>query len=557
MYFVKKIFYFSIFILGCLPYLLPNYYDPWRTAYQDFAIFGLFLLLLLNLIFTSKKVIVDKRIIIVLIISIIPLLQFFFDKIYFFGDAFLASIYILSFGLTIFLGLNYGRLHSINNTLNFISAIIITVSVISTYIVLKQWLLLTNGGIWTVDVPSAGRPFANFAQPNNCATFLCIGLMSSLYLYEKRYINNFSALLLACFILFGIALTQSRTAWLFFLCFTIWWCWKYKIIKSRLGKKTIFYLIGIFTIFVTVIPYMSTLLGVLATNNVVERATTGYLRIPMWNQMLLAISKEPLLGYGWNQVSVAQLSVYLQYPTTEWTEHSHNIILDLLIWNGIPIATFILIGIAFWFYYLNKIMASFETFIALAMVGVVLVHAMLEFPHDYAFFLLPVGFILGLVQSIDGNRIYIKFSSQLFYRIIPLLAIVYVWVLIEYKVLESDTRLLRFELLNIGSLHSQYDAPNVVLLTHLRERNRFSRTEPTVGMSYDQLRWMHVVSQRYATSDFLYRYAQALALNEQEVEAKRHLLIIQKLYGRTYTYESLFNKDATLAFKWNELSGSK
>lgn len=80
MYFVKKNFYFSIFILGCLPYLLPNYYDPWRTAYQDFAIFGLFLLLLLNLIFTSKKVIVDKRIIIVLIISIIPLLQFFLIK---------------------------------------------------------------------------------------------------------------------------------------------------------------------------------------------------------------------------------------------------------------------------------------------------------------------------------------------------------------------------------------------------------------------------------------------------------------------------------------------
>lgn len=62
----------------------------------------------------------------------------------------------------------------------------------------------------------------------------------------------------------------------------------------------------------------------------------------MWHQMLLAIKEQPLLGYGWNQVGVAQLSVYLDYPTTEWTEHSHNILLDLLIWNGIPLGILII-----------------------------------------------------------------------------------------------------------------------------------------------------------------------------------------------------------------------
>lgn len=554
---VNKFFYFSIFILGCLPYLLPNYYDPWRTAYQDFSIFGFFFLLLLNLIFITKQVIIDKRIIIVLIISIIPLLQFFFDKIYFFGDAFVVSIYILSFGLAIFLGLNYGKLYGINNTLNFISAIVITVSVVSVYIVIKQWLLLTNGGIWTVDVPLAGRPFANFAQPNNCATFLCIGLMSSLYIYEKRYINKLSALLLACFILFGIALTQSRTAWVFFLCFAIWWCWKYKIIKPRLEKEIIFYLIGMFTIFVIIIPFVSKLLGVLATNNVVERATTGYLRIPMWNQMLLAISKEPLLGYGWNQVSVAQLSVYLEFPTTEWTEHSHNIILDFLIWNGVPLGFLIIFFVAWWLYQLSKLAKTIESFIALAMVGAVLVHAMLEYPLEYAFFLLPVGFVLGLVQAEDKKIKIINISRGFIGLFLMISIILYIWLFVEYRMIEKDAQLVRFESLNIGTLHAEDAAPKVVLLTQLREQIRFIRTAPTKNMSEKQLDWMKFVAYRFASASALHRYAQALALNNQPELAKKHLRIIKQLHGKDYSFESLFYVNKSLAFEWENKDISK
>ena len=40
-----------------------------------------------------------------------------------------------------------------------------------------------------------------------------------------------------------------------------------------------------------------------------------------------------------------------------------------------------------------------ESLCCLLMVGVVLVHGMLEFPLEYAFFLLPVGFLLGCVAG--------------------------------------------------------------------------------------------------------------------------------------------------------------
>ena len=42
---------------------------------------------------------------------------------------------------------------------------------------------------------------------------------------------------------------------------------------------------------------------------------------------------------------------------------------------------------------------STESVIGILMIVAVLVHALLEYPQNYAYFLLPLGFIVGLVLS--------------------------------------------------------------------------------------------------------------------------------------------------------------
>ncbi len=163
-------------------------------------------------------------------------------------------------------------------------------------------------------------------------------------------------------------------------------------LKTRLNKNLLFYFLIIYIVFILVLPKFSSSLGVIGTADIITRSTTGYLRIPMWKQMLIAIKEQPLFGYGWNQVSVAQLSVFLKYPTDEWVEHSHNIILDIFIWNGIPLGILIVGFIGWWLYQLSKLAISIEAFAALSMVGAVLVHAMLEFPLEYAFFFYRLDF---------------------------------------------------------------------------------------------------------------------------------------------------------------------
>ncbi len=550
-------FYIIVFLLSTISFLLPNHNDPWRTAYQDFLMYTVFILLFAKIILSEKNIVIDRKIICIFVFSMIPIIQFLFGKIYFYGDAILACIYMLSFGFAVLIGLNLRQYLQIEKIFNFICAIVLFSALVSTYIILKQWLLLTSGGIWTVDVPLGGRPFANFAQPNNCASFLLIGTLATLYIYEKKIINNLTGILLTCLFLFCLALTQSRTVWVFTVCFVSWWFWKANYFTTRLGKFFVSYFIGFFILSVVFIPYISDYLGILSTSDLVSRATTGYLRIPMWRQMLLAISNEPLWGYGWNQVSVAQLSVYLSYPTREWIEHSHNIILDILIWNGIPLGILIIAFFAIWLWQLSKLTTSLEVFIALAMVGVLIVHGMLEFPLEYAFFLLPVGLLLGVIYFNQKDVKIIILSKSLGLAFFVGLITLYVWIFIEYCIIERDVRLVKFELMNIGDLHSEYDAPNVILMTQLRERIRFLRTESTGNMTKDQLDWMKKVTYRYGTSTNLYHYTQALALNNQLKSAEHHLVILNGLYQTQNTIQSLYMVNKSLAYEWKREQVSK
>ncbi|MDH1713773.1 PglL family O-oligosaccharyltransferase [Acinetobacter johnsonii] len=528
------------------------------AAESEFLVFLALLLVFLYSIYKYKHLVVSKQNLPWVFIVIIPFIQYFFGKIYFFGDALIAFLYMISFFMALVLGNTLGQYKQERQSffLNF-SYIVVFTGLISVYIQLNQWFYLDVSVVFMAEIPLDGRPFANFGQPNTLATFLCMGLMSSLYLYEKKYINRLIGILISILILFGIALTQSRTAWVFSFAFFIFWFWKTTNFQTRLKKWSVLYFAGIYLFFIIILPYISNYLGVIGTSDVLTRATTGYLRIPMWNQMLHAIHHQPWWGYGWNQVSVAQLAVVLDYPTTEWTEHSHNIILDLLIWNGIPLGFLIIFFVAWWLYQLSKLATTIESFIALGMVGAVLVHAMLEYPLEYAFFLLPVGFLLGLVQAEDKKIKIIKIQRGFIGLFLTISIIIYTWIFVEYRMIEKDAQLVRFESLNIGTLHAEDAAPKVVLLTQLREKIRFIRTAPTKNMSEKQLDWMRSVAYRFASASALHRYAQALALNNQPELAKKHLRIIKQLHGKNYSFESLFYVNKSLAFEWNNQDMSK
>ena len=135
-------------------------------------------------------------------------------QVFFFSTAMMGFIFVLSFWLASVLGYNlstgnYNREETFAN----LSYVFLASGTVTGIIALCQWANLDATLPGMVNISGNQRPYANFAQPNNMATFLVMALMSCLYLYEKKKIQTKWLFACAAVIVMGVALSQSRTAW--------------------------------------------------------------------------------------------------------------------------------------------------------------------------------------------------------------------------------------------------------------------------------------------------------------------------------------------------------
>ena len=134
-------------------------------------------------------------------------------QVFFFSTAMMGFIFVFSFWLTSVLGYHLSTGHySREETFTNLSYVFLVSGTITGLIALCQWSNLDSVLPGMVNISGTTRPYANFAQPNNMATFLLMSLMSCLYLYEKKKIQTKWIVACALPIIMGIALSQSRTS---------------------------------------------------------------------------------------------------------------------------------------------------------------------------------------------------------------------------------------------------------------------------------------------------------------------------------------------------------
>lgn len=520
-------------LLACLAaafslmsWLLPNHYFPWVSFYQDFSAF-LLLLVVLGWVVSFYRLSFSWSVLFLLGVACVPIIQWVVGLVFWRGDALIAGLYIVAAAMAVAVGRNLyvcmGR-----GVVEFAAWVVVFGGVISVWIALVQWLSLV-GSVFIVDLPSGWRPYANMAQPNNLATFLCMGVASILYLWERSRIGAWSAGILAAFIVVGLVLSQSRTSWLAAIFLLIWWHWCGGRAALHMSMQTLFMWVATYAVLVCSYPWVAELLY-LPFIGLQERAQ-GLHRLDLWLQLGQAVLSGGWWGYGWNQVSVAQVSVSLEYPVPLLVEHSHNFFLDVLIWNG-PLIGLIIIGfIIFWGVGLIRRVDTLESTYLLMVVGFVLLHAMLEFPLEYAFFLIPVCMFLGMVE-LDQENVEVLMlprwvGGAVF--IFGLAVMGSVWR--EYRVVENDYRLMRFETARIGHLQSKLDDSSMALLDQVQGFLTFARTEAALGMSDAELDWMRRVAHRYPYPPSILRYALALSLSGYPEQSVVEMKRLRSLHG--------------------------
>lgn len=450
---------------------------------------------------------------------LIPLLQYGVGRVVFSGVAWISTTYLIGFLLALLTGARW-EAASPGQLADGLFLAIGVAALLSVGLQLHQWLSLDLLDIWSMG-DGYGRPFANFGQPNQLGTFLLWGLLAGAWGLVRQRIGVLTALIMAVFLLFGLALTQSHTAWVavvILVCSS--WIWR-SLWSDRRWSWVATGLGLYFAACVMSIGWFNQLfLLTLSTDMGNISRLSGELRPAVWKLFIDAALQHPLFGYGWNQVSLAQLAVSLDHPSryTLFT-HSHNFFLDLILWCGIPAGLFVSIYLVRWLWLRLCEVRRPEDAVLLLFLLVVGNHAMLELPLHYAYFLLPAGLMMGALNV----RLHVRpiLSVGRWSVVVVWLASVVLLALTirDYSRVETSYQELRFEWALVKT-EVRGRPPEVLLLTQWREFIRMARFEPTKGMSAEELEWMRKVTGAYPSAGAFHKLAGALAMNQQPDEAR-------------------------------------
>ncbi|HBU88717.1 O-antigen ligase C-terminal domain-containing protein [Acinetobacter oleivorans] len=537
-------FLFLAAILLGFAWLSPFHYSPWVMFSSEVSTFGAGLCVLAALIQQNIKI--PRAQLLLLPFTLIPIVQWGFYLVFDLSTALLSSFYLLGFWFMVLAGYNLSLDQQKRDQIfSGFSLLVIIVSVATSFIAICQWLNFESDFVHMLHL-IGNRPYANFGQPNNMATFLIIGLLGCLYLYEKNKVTLWLLLPSALIILFAVALSQSRTSWIVFPFLFIYWVFKQFKQQKRFGFiQSLLWCVGFFVVAGGILPFVTNLIEAWSSTNVteastlVERASSGYLRFNIWSQMLLAVQQYPWWGYGWNQTSVAQITVYHDFPTGEWTTSAHNVLLDLIIWNGIPLATVIIAYFTCWFLWLNQQAKNTISIVAIMMVCTVLIHAMLEFPQRYAYFLLTCGFLLGVVQAQSPVLKGIVLNKQLLRLIWVASLLLIIAILRDYNVYILNSNLL----FNNKRPNAEFmGSSKIFVLTQFEERLKWIELNSETALpEADLVHWENFVKNK-PTPYNLRKYAKLLAYNGKVEQAEQQIFILQHLYKQKITLPELLKE---------------
>ncbi|UVA99708.1 PglL family O-oligosaccharyltransferase [Acinetobacter lwoffii] len=528
-------------ILISLAWLMPIHYRPWVTYTGElYAFFALFALAAICL---KEKLKIPAMSLPLLLLACVPLIHFLAGQVFFFSTAMMGFIFVFSFWLASILGYNlstgnYNR----EETFTHLSYVFLVSGTITGLIALCQWINLDSVLPGMVNISGTQRPYANFAQPNNMATFLLMSLMGCLYLYEKKKIQTKWLMTCALPIIMGIALSQSRTSWVAAIAIMIYLAiYQYKgIIRLKWYYSSL--LLFLFIFFIWLFPVLSLLIAqmtdaeVIRSRELVSRATGDMSRIAIWQQMLAAIQAQPWFGYGWYQTSVAFVSITDTVQGPVWIRSAHNFIIDFLIWNGVVIGVPFLAYFGYLGYQLQRWVKTPESVIGILMVGAFVTHAMFEFPQHYAYFLLPVGFILGtvLAQNLKIKTVVMPLIGMKFIFAVGLLLLIVIYR--DYDVAVPKLgQSIRYE----KQQEKITNEKPIYLLTEFNHRIAWIRLNPYSKASAEQIQEGEQMVLSYPTKYNLIKYAKLLAFNGYEAEAKHQLQRLKIIQKTEMSYKEL------------------
>ena len=528
-------------LLLLMAYINPAHIHPFRVFYNELPIFfGVFLLFLKYEKFEWR----NELLLPLLVMGLFLLVQtgsWVFDVDSYINRSFFPVFYVVTFSLAFILG-SIGK-KSVSRLGDIFFSLVIAHLLASLLSVAMQTIQLSGIDASpfimhiAIEANTPIRPYANVAQPNQLALLLCFGLASIWWLYHQSRLNKLAAFLLAVTLIWGIVLTQSRIAWIILPLFTLLAMTKIEG-QRRISKFALISLLLLYVVLVLSLPDIGKWMG-FSTGTVLERVGGRSERTVLLKQAWRMAAEHPWFGVGWGRFGAEQVKIAADFSSSTYAEHSHNIVMNFAAELGWPFTVLFFSALVWWFVQTcvlpkASLDVRFATFCFIA-VGV---HSMVEFPLWYAFVLIPIGVLMGMVHQArwpnDGvtSGITIPRAGVVSVGVAGLLVLALVtWdyqrVVKGFAVLRNGSNITATERLAL-------QAPRYTLFGDYFDYFRVYKLLPREGMSVEEIQFVEKMSQRFGFVHVLNKMAEVYVLNGQTSKAARSMLTLQRLHPGAY-----------------------
>lgn len=240
------------------------------------------------------------------------------------------------------------------------------------------------------------------AQPNQLATLCALACVAVVYLWQRKTVSPWLAASLALVFTSVAITTGSKSAYLYFPLIGCGLSW----VASKSGRSSIWWLPGAWglaylPLAATLDSWLAALFG--ARGLEVDRSLTGSstaARLAFIADAWKLFTRAPLLGHGWHEFTAARWRLPEPTPQELHADHAHNAVIHLLAETGVVGLLAVGLPLLFW---LRRAMSpsgfDLERVAALALLSVIALYSLLEFPLWLGHFLIPTALLIGMLET--------------------------------------------------------------------------------------------------------------------------------------------------------------
>lgn len=520
-------------LMWVLPFLYYRHAYPLTTFYQEWgaAMLGLCAMPMLVSRRFWQQPEIPRIALLPVGLMLVVLAQLSLGKVAYFDQALLLVLYLLWIALLIVLGHRLREEIGLPALAAALAGFLLLGAELSALAGVLQHFRWRTPLDMVVVTKISAAVYGNLAQPNHFADYVTLGLASLGLLFASRRLHAWQTALLVAPLLFVLALSGSRSAWLYLSCMAA-----LAFLWQRRGKQCLpllYYclllLLG-FALMNALVQLPLFAAGTSTAQRLIEGGTGNSIRLYLWREAWLIFAQFPLLGAGFGQFAWQHFQLGPELRATYINglyNNAHNFVFHLAAETGLAGLLVLLGTLALWFRQARAAPRSIYHWWGFALLAVLAIHSLLEYPLWYAYFLGVAAFALGAMDS-TIYRLELRGAGRWSVAAMLLLGLLSLFQLIQgYRNLEGLTAMRPASAADDGFSQRLRDGLGEVYQQSLLHPYAEMLMSGMVEASPDHLAEKRALNgnvMRFVPiSPVVYREAYLLALSGEPDAAKRQL----------------------------------